>query len=69
MSAPDDLPILPPAVKTALITGATLGVVAALVVWFLERFELNRLHGDVRHYLENHDAFRAWQRDQQKGDQ
>ncbi len=68
MSDPNPEPLIPPAIKTALITGATLGVVAALVVWFLERFELNRLHGDVRHYLENHDAFRAWQRDQQQGD-
>lgn len=67
MTDPGQGPLLSPAVKQALVIGATLGVVAALTVWWLERFELNRLHADVRHYLENHDAFRDWQRQQGNG--
>lgn len=61
-------PLLPDAVRGALVTGAVLGIVAALVVWWLERFELNRLHAEVRDYLDNVEAFRAWSREHGKGD-
>ena len=43
-----------------LLTGLILGVVAAGVVWFLERFEGRRLHAEVREYLDKYDEFRAW---------
>lgn len=43
-----------------LLTGAALGLVAGAVVWFLERFETERLHSEVRSYMENYDAFRAF---------
>jgi hypothetical protein len=46
--------------RQVILTGLVLGLTAAVVVWWLERFELNRLHGEVRHYLANVDAFRAW---------
>lgn len=31
-----------------IITGVTLGVAAGIVVWFLERFETNRLVDQLR---------------------
>lgn len=44
-----------------LVAGAALGLVAGAVVWFLERFESDRLHVQVREYLEKYDAFKAWE--------
>lgn len=41
-------------------TGVVLGVVCALVVWWLERFEVTRLHGEIRTYLDRMDAFERW---------
>lgn len=49
----DDLPKI-------LLTGLVLGVTCAAVVWFLERFESNRLHAEVTGYLERYDEFRDW---------
>jgi hypothetical protein len=43
-----------------LLAGLILGVTAAAIVWFLERFEGQRLHSEVREYLERYDEFRAW---------
>jgi len=43
--------------KQAIVFGLVFGIVAACIVWYLERFELNRLHGEVRSYLNNQDAF------------
>ena len=64
---PDERPLLSEALRNALIAGAALGVVAALVVWWLERFELNKLHGEVRSYLENYNAFERWQQTREDG--
>ncbi len=46
--------------KHAILIAVGLGLTAALVVWWLERFEAERLHGEVRTYLERYDEFRAW---------
>ncbi len=43
-----------------ILTGFILGITAAAVVWFLERFESNKLHTEVRGYLERYDEFRDW---------
>jgi len=43
--------------RNAIIIGVVFGLVAACVVWYLERFELNRLHGEMKEYLERHRAF------------
>lgn len=51
---------MPRDMQKVLVAGVALGVTAALVVWFLERFELNRLHGEVQDYLANYDRFREW---------
>lgn len=50
---PDDLPKI-------LLTGLVLGFTAAVVVWYLERFEMNRLHAEVANYLERYDEFKEW---------
>lgn len=44
-----------------VVIGLVLGIVAASVVWFLERFEIAKLHGEVRGYLEKYESFRAWE--------
>lgn len=46
--------------RQTIVVGLILGVTCALVVWYLERFETNRLHADIREYLENVDSFRDW---------
>jgi hypothetical protein len=48
-------------VRSAIIVGVALGVTAALVVWWLERFEVARLHAGVETYLDQVDRFRKWQ--------
>jgi hypothetical protein len=49
--------------RQALIVGIALGVTAALVVWFLERFERGQLHEEVRDYLKQWDAFDTWRKE------
>lgn len=49
--------------KQAIIFGIIFGTVAALVVWYLERFELNRLHGEVREYLDKRGEFADYLRE------
>lgn len=43
-----------------IVVAITFGFVAAAVVWWLERFEINKFHGEVRHYLGNRDLFEQW---------
>lgn len=47
-------------IRNVLVTGLVLGLTAALVVWWLERFEVDRLHTEVHGYLKNYDEFREW---------
>lgn len=49
--------------KQAIIFGAVFGLVAALVVWYLERFEVNKLHHEVRQYLNNQEGFQDFLRE------
>lgn len=43
--------------RRAILAGLVLGITAGVVVWFLERFELNRLHGEVNEYLSKRAEF------------
>lgn len=52
--------------KQTAAAAILLGLTAALVVWWLERFEAERLHNDVRHYLEKYDEFRTWLKDKEE---
>lgn len=45
-----------------IMVGAVLGITAGAVVWFLERFESERLHDEVARYLRDYDAFNEWLR-------
>ena len=54
-----------------IIVGVVLGLTAAAVVWWLERFELQKVREEIRDtlageagtYLRNWDAFNAWLRE------
>lgn len=52
-------------IKHAIVFGIIFGLVAAAVVWYLERFELNRLHGEVKQYLDKRDGFEAYLRERE----
>jgi len=44
-----------------ILTGVVLGVVAAAVVWYLERFQTERLASELRQHLDGmSDEFRQW---------
>ena len=53
--------------KQTLVFAAIMGLVAAGVVWMLERDQINRLHLEVTEYLNKHDAFRQWEGGQAPG--
>ncbi|MFI5419573.1 MAG: hypothetical protein ACHQ1H_01255 [Nitrososphaerales archaeon] len=48
--------------KHALIIAIVFGITAALVVWYLERFEINKFHGEVQHYMNNQELFHEFLR-------
>ena len=50
-------------VKQALIVAIAFGITAAIVVWYLERFEINKFHGEVQHYIRNYDKFAEYLRE------
>jgi Zn-dependent protease with chaperone function len=52
--------------KHAFVIAITFGVVAALVVWWLERFEINKFHGEVQSYMKHQNLFQQFLRE--KGD-
>lgn len=44
-----------------LVTGAVLGITCAAIVWWLERFEANRLVDELRSHLDGmSDEYRQW---------
>lgn len=53
--------------KQAVIFGVAFGLTAALVVWYLERFEVNKLHSEVRQYLANTDGFQEFLKERGEG--
>ena len=57
-----------PELAKVLLTGVVLGISAALVVWFLERFETERLAERFQAMLRDHDAYRAWLEDHGRAD-
>lgn len=46
-----------PAIRNAIISGVLLGIVAGLVVWYLERFEMERMYSEINATLGKHAAF------------
>jgi len=53
--------------RHAVVIAIGMGIVAALVVWYLERFETNRLFGEMRDYMSKQDQFRDWLREREGG--
>jgi hypothetical protein len=43
--------------KNAITIGVIFGIVAAAVVWWLERFEINKFHGEVHRYMKHQSEF------------
>jgi hypothetical protein len=46
--------------KQVILIGVLLGITAACIVWYLERFEMRQLHAEVQRYLGLSDEFRDW---------
>lgn len=51
--------------KQAIIIAVVFGFVAAAVVWWLERFEINKFHGEVQSYMKHQNAFQAFLREKE----
>lgn len=47
--------------RQVLLAAVVLGCVAGAVVWYLERFEANRLHDSFSKYLQKYEEFRRWE--------
>jgi hypothetical protein len=50
---------------TVLIAAIT--ILSAGLAWWLQRYELQALHGEVRDYLRKQDQFKQWQADNEAG--
>lgn len=50
------------------LVAVVFGVVAAGVVWYLERFETDRMLGEIQRYLAKVDRFRAYEAEHGGGD-
>ena len=65
-----------PNVRSLVLVGLVLGVTCAGIVWWLERFELQKvrqeirdtLAGEAESYLQVQDAFRDWLREHGRSD-
>ena len=44
-------------VRNAVISGVLLGIIAGLVVWYLERFEMERMFAEINATLGKHAEF------------
>lgn len=49
--------------RQVAVTAVVLGIVAGFVVWYLERFESERLFGEMRDYMAKRDLFEQWLRE------
>lgn len=59
MAEPDPKPVAE--LPRVIVTGIVLGITAAAVVWFLERFQTNRLVTELRQHLdEQSEEYREW---------
>ena len=65
---PDRLPSLAE-LRPALVAGVVLGVVAAVVVWYLERFETRRVISEAEDLLRRHAAFDEFLRARERGEE
>ena len=45
--------------KQTIAAALVMALVAAALVWYLERFSTDRLVGEMHRYLRNQDKFRA----------
>ncbi len=47
--------------KQTVAAAIVMGLVAAAVVWYLERFQSIKLHEEVNDYLRRYDRFKLWE--------
>jgi len=45
--------------RQTIVAAMIMGLIAAALVWYLERFNSDRLAAEIRDYLANHDRFNA----------
>lgn len=45
--------------KQTIAAAIIMGLLAAALVWYLERFNSERLSAEIKTYLANHDRFNA----------
>lgn len=50
--------------RQVIVAALVLGLTAAAAVWWLERFELERMHAEWAVYLERYEGFREWEAEQ-----
>jgi len=46
-----------PTIRNAVLSGIVLGVIAGLVVWYLERYETTRMFAEIEASLGRHAQF------------
>jgi hypothetical protein len=62
--------------RSLILVGVVLGLTAAFVVWWLERFELQKIRGEIRdtlageasNYLGRWDEYKQWLREHGRAD-
>lgn len=55
-----------PSIRNAIISGVILGLIAGAVVWYLERFEMERMISEINTSLGNHAAFDEYLSEREK---
>jgi hypothetical protein len=56
-----------PAIRNAILTGVVLGIIAGAVVWYLEKFETQKMFSQIDDILGAHARFDDWERGQNVG--
>lgn len=49
--------------RQVVVAAVVLGCVAAGVVWWLERFELEKMYGEIGNYIGKREEFNRWMKE------
>lgn len=56
-----DTPVQGITLAQVIVAAVILGAVAGGVVWYLERFQMAKLHTEMSGYLDKWEQFRQWE--------